>query len=86
MKTIIHLPLICPEDYDAFRAILKGNLPDTYEEWEQVHFQQITDCYRQGLAHSQVLITPAEFSTYCRMNGYAPKALHLRRLAREKAA
>ena len=84
MRNAIHLPLIWPKDYDAFRGILKDNLPDTYGEWEKLHHQQITDCICQGLAYNEVPISPDEFSAYCRANGYSPKAIILRRFAREK--
>ena len=84
MKNVINLPVIGPKHYDAFRNVMKDNLPDTYDEWEKLHFEQVTDCLRQGLPYNEVPITPDEFSAYCRANGHSPKAIILRRFAREK--
>ena len=81
----IYLPFIAAADFEAFRAFMKHHLPDTYSEWEQRHQQQITDCYRQALGHTEVAITPAEFAAHCQANGHEPKATVLRRFAREKA-
>ncbi len=82
---MIHLPFIAPADFVAFKLLMKDQIPATYADWEQAHQQQITDCYRQALAHTEVVVTPAEFAAYCRANGAEPKAIVLRRFAREKS-
>jgi len=84
METI-HLPLISSTHYDAFRALFKGGLPDTYDEWNNLHMQHITDCIRQGLAYDEISIILEEFVAYCRASGSLPKPIVLRRFAREKA-
>ena len=46
--TIYCLPLISPGDYETFRRLLNNDLPDTYNEWSNLHLKKLSDVRRQG--------------------------------------
>lgn len=85
METI-YLPLINPGDYDAFRDLMKGYLPNTYDEWGDLHVKRATDILGRGDRYVEVKVYPDEFTDYCRANGHVPNPIILDRYAVEKRA
>jgi hypothetical protein len=74
---IIYLPFISPHNYEAFRRILHSDLPNTYDEWFQLHANERADRGRVGLSIREIKVNPNEFSRFLNARGMAasPKAL-----------
>jgi len=68
----MYLPVIAPKDYEAFRKILRDEIPSNYAEWRR-------DVDKWQAAHRaqqdtiiEVEISPNSFADYLRQNDYAP--------------
>jgi len=54
---MIFLPLISPSGFDAFQRILNDALPDTHEEWGDLHVREAADILGEGNEHSDGSLT-----------------------------
>jgi hypothetical protein len=81
-------PRLRPEDYDAFRILLRDDrdFPDTYAAWESQRLREDVRRVNGGHKLQDVLVTPAEFAAYCRACGHEPTAAMLLACAVAKAA
>ena len=79
------LAVIDQNDYESFRRILGGNLPDTYDEWFKFHSQEIADHLRLMHSFREIQVYPDEFADYLRPFGRVADVVSLRNLAIEKA-
>ena len=81
-------PRLAPEDYDAFRILLRDDrdFPDSFETWESLRLRHDVKRVNSGHKIQDVLITPAEFAEYCRACGREPTAGMLIACAVAKAA
>jgi hypothetical protein len=83
---VIFLPLIDPNDYDAFQRILNHALPDTYDEWGEVHVRQAADILGEGNEYREVQVYPVEFARYCTTRRTSPSIRLLYEFAMSKAS
>ena len=69
------LPVIAPDDYEAFRGILGSHIPDTYDKWldQFAKWEEINRGNKSGIR--RVNVNPAEFSRYLD----APRAIPISR-------
>jgi hypothetical protein len=49
--------------YDSFRRILKGQIPDTLQEWEHLRAKQAAQHY--GHSFIDIEVNPDEFARHC---------------------
>jgi hypothetical protein len=68
------LPVIVPNDYEAFRNILGSNIPDTYDEWfnQFEQWEKINSSNKSGIR--RVNVNAAEFCRHLKATG-APSTL-----------
>lgn len=69
------IPLIAPENYDAFRRILHDNIPNSYDVWLDLRAKERTVLIGQGFDVVGVEIEPNEFTRYCDREG-AKRDIH----------
>jgi len=74
MAKIFVMPVICREDYDAFRRDVGSNLADTYDQWAKLFADEVADARRSGKTVIEVAINYSEFASYCHANGKKPDA------------
>jgi hypothetical protein len=70
--TIYCLPLISPGDYETFRRLLNNDLPDTYNEWSNLHLKKLSDVRRQGEVCQEIKVQPDEFARFAAASRYTP--------------
>lgn len=63
---MVHQPSIARDEYDAFAALLKGDLPATYDGWLERCAQERTKALAQGRVVNEVKVNAQEFADYCR--------------------
>jgi hypothetical protein len=79
-----YLPLIASHDYEAFRRILDTDLPNTYNEWLQVHTDHRSDLERKGVIVGEIEVYPDEFARFVRDHGNVANITVLRNFVIEK--
>ena len=84
MTKVFVIPVICREDYDAFRRDAGPNLADTYDEWEKLFAQEVAEARRLGNTVVETVINYDEFTRFCVMNGRRPDPQILANFARSK--
>lgn len=85
--TILICPSIRPEEYQAFRCVLKDDLPDTFEVWSGEQGAQKVRHMLLGQPNStffDVEITIREFTEFCRAKRLNYTLQTLNRLATDK--
>jgi len=80
------IPVIDTSDYDAFQRILNNALPDTYDEWGEVHVKEAADILGQGNEYCEVQVYPVEFARYCTTRRTSPSIRLLYEFAMAKAS
>jgi hypothetical protein len=83
---MIFLPLINPDDYDAFQRILNNALPYTYDEWGDLHVKEAADILGEGNEYCEVQVRPVEFARYCTTRRTSPSLRLLYEFAMSKAS
>ena len=83
---MIFLPLINPDDYDAFQRILNNALPYTYDEWGDLHVKEAADILGEGNEYREVQVYPVEFARYCTTRRTSPSLRLLYEFAMSKAS
>lgn len=78
---IFALPWIEPENYEAFRRLMGTRIPDTYNEWLQLHTQQSTNYVARGHKVQTHEVRPDDFAEFCRSHGYGHDTLALQHFA-----
>jgi hypothetical protein len=68
----MYLPVIAPKDYEAFRKILRDEIPSNYAEWRRDvdKWQAVRRAQQDTII--EVEISPNSFANYLRQNDYAP--------------
>ena len=72
MPMVFPLPVIRPEDYDAFRREVGSDLADTYDEWLDLHREQVDEARRRGDPVAEIEVKLDEFIGFCRATGTSP--------------
>jgi hypothetical protein len=83
---VIFLPLINPDDFDEFQRILNNALPDTYDEWGDLHVKEAADILGEGNEYCEVQVYPVEFARYCTKRRTSPNLRLLYEFATSKAS
>jgi hypothetical protein len=83
---IFHLATIAEDDFKAFRRLMDGNFPNTYQEWLQLRFNQGHAMKAQGYEIVAVEVSSDEFARYCNATGAKGNVHSLRGFAIEKAS
>jgi len=78
--------LIASEDYESFRRILHAHLPNTYDEWFQLHSKELANHERFLRPFREIQIYPDEFIDYLRPFGREANLVSMRNFAIEKSA
>jgi hypothetical protein len=60
----IFLPVIAESDFEAFRALLKGEIAPTYDGWTKSH-QERVHYWSTQLGVIEVKAAPDEFRRFC---------------------
>jgi hypothetical protein len=62
------------EDYDAFKKLSPDeyNLPDTFDEWEEIANKQVAEIDATGGLVEKVIVNPQEFALWCKASGVEP--------------
>jgi hypothetical protein len=81
----VFLPIIRLKDYDAFWRLTNGDMPDTYEEWLDLHKQSKTERRQRGGVVIDVEVYPNEFAGFCTERHIDPDAKSLGDYALEEA-
>jgi hypothetical protein len=75
---IFPFPVIHPEDYESFRREVGPDLANTYDEWLNLHREQIDEARRRGLTIAEIEVKFDEFIGFCRATGTPPDLKTLR--------
>jgi hypothetical protein len=81
-----YVPKIAARDYEAFRKLLKAEIPATHAEWLGVMDREIIYTKGQGHVPQTVEISADEFSEYCNTAQAKHNLAALKRLAFQKGA
>jgi len=76
----MYLPVIAPKDYEAFRKILRDEIPSNYAEWRRDvdKWQAVHRAQQDTII--EVEVSPNSFADYLRQNDYAPAAAAFSRI------
>ncbi len=77
-------PLIRREDFEAFRRVMKGEFPATFEKWHYLRLKEVSDEQGAGQTAVDVQIDPDEFAEFCLTSGASPDRDTLYRFAMRK--
>ena len=80
-----YLPIIQPEDYEAFRAIVGDEIPPTHAGWTRLLNDYNRHIAMSGNRAIGGYIRPDEFTTWMSANDKPPTMPSLREFARTKA-
>jgi hypothetical protein len=80
-----HRAYIRREDYEAFRRIIKLDMPDTYDKWLYFRFDDRSKAEGIRMTVKSVEINPSEFHAWCGGDRPQPTIDDLDDFAREKA-
>jgi len=62
---ITYLPFIDKPDYEAFRRLLHGDMPDTHDKWLYLHAKSVANIKGEGGEVELIKVSPDEFTRYC---------------------
>jgi len=62
------IPVIAPEDYAAFRGILRESIPQTFEEWSE----QVRAWENKYPKSTKIKVTPQHFQQHLNQTHHAP--------------
>jgi hypothetical protein len=60
----VFTPIIRPEEYEAFRAILDNEIPDTYNEWRDLILDRGNKMIADGERPIGIDVNPHEFAAW----------------------
>ena len=83
---VIVLPLIEPNDYAEFQRILNHALPNTCDEWGDLHMKEAADILGERNEYREVKVYPVEFARFCTMRRTSPSLKLLYEFAMLKAS
>ena len=74
------------EDYEALKKLSPNepDLPDTFDEWEQIATKQVAEIETAGGLVEKVIIDPQEFAIWCRASGVKPDSVNRSAFAVQK--
>ena len=81
-----NLPFFNPDDYPAFRRMIGSDLPDTYDEWLQLHTKEKRELSNVGHSIRVIKIYPDDFARFLSARGQRANFSTLRAFTSEKAA
>ena len=84
MGHLFVLPIIRPEDYNAFRRDIGHHIANTYEEWAKLVASEVAQARRDGKTVIERVIDYDDFIRYCRRNEKTPDAAVLLQFAAHK--
>jgi hypothetical protein len=68
------LPVIRPEDYNAFRRDIGQHIASTYEEWAKLVAGEVAQARQDGKTVVERVVNYPDFSRYCMTIGRKPDA------------
>lgn len=74
MGQLYVLPIIRPEDYNAFRRDMGYNIANTYEEWAKLVAVEVAKARQDGKTVIERVVAYDDFVRYCRGVGKIPDA------------
>lgn len=60
----LYLPRITPQDFEAFRKIMKAEIAPTFHEWAERHRERIA-MYGSQCSVVEISVDPNEFTRFC---------------------
>jgi hypothetical protein len=78
------VPNIAEEDYESFRSMLHGSIPDSYYDWLNLAFEMKTESIGEGNFAAPVEVNPDEFARYCRSTENLSNLYSLKQFAHAK--
>jgi hypothetical protein len=78
------VPNIAEEDYQSFRSMLHGSIPDSYYDWLNLAFEMKTESIGEGNFAAAVEVNPDEFARYCRSTENLSNLYSLKQFAHAK--
>ncbi len=85
MSNDYELPFIQANDYGAFRRLMNGDIPDTYDEWLKLIAKRRREEAPRRDAIRDIQVDPDEFARYCDATGQRCNNAALTRFTIEKA-
>ena len=79
------LPIIAPNDFDAFRRLPTRDLPDTYDEWFNLVSERRLEREYLGFKIIEVQVNANEFTRYLSRTGVGASLKTLADFCRESA-
>lgn len=86
MRERYPIPLITPQDFNAFRGLLSPDFANSYDEWFNLHTKEKLERGQVGFDIHEIQVDPNEFVRYCRACGVTPNRKTLLDFAIEKDA
>jgi hypothetical protein len=76
MMLPVNQPCIAPDDFEAFRTLIKSdsNFPATYERWLESRAKERDKARAQGNVVNMIDVHPQEFSDFCWDRNQPPSA------------
>jgi hypothetical protein len=68
MATVFSVPVLRPEQYDAFRRDLGSDLADTYDGWLEFVHKHRSERLRQGGTLVDVEVDHDQFVRFCELD------------------
>ena len=83
---IMFTPAISAANYQAFREIINGDLPDTYDEWLQLANKRSLENIGMGHVSQPVDVDPSEFARFLKSVGPSANLHWLYNFAQQKGS
>jgi hypothetical protein len=68
------LPVIRPEDYNAFRRDIGHHIANSYEEWAKLVAGEVAQARQDGKTVVERVVVYSDFTRYCVAMGRKPDA------------
>jgi hypothetical protein len=81
MGQLFVLPIIRPEDYNAFKRDIGHHIANTYEEWAKLVAGEVAKARQDGKTVIERVVDYDDFVRYCRVVGKLPDAAVLLQFA-----
>jgi hypothetical protein len=81
MGKLFVLPVIRPEDYNAFRRDIGHHIANSYEEWAKLVAGEVAQARQDGKTVIERVVAYDDFLRYCGLLGKTPDAAVLLQFA-----
>ena len=71
-------PLIAPNDYPNFRALIGSDIPDTYDKWRNLQTNEIRQFIQAGRTTKEVPVDSHQFTNFLYARGANANLVALR--------